>query len=541
MNPGFRSTWVGRRWVVAGLSGLLAFGVVACGGSPAQIVDYSPERGAQGVSTAAPIRITFDHDVDKVSVEGRLYLDPATRGSVRWTSPRQLSYEHPTLLTSTTYQVVLEGGYRDLAGNVYMLRHHWAFITEGPPNLVGSAPADAERGVDPTSYLSLDFTREMDASTLAGAITITPSVPLAVRLDPADGRRAIIAPGQLLEPSTTYTIAVSIAALDADGNQLEHPQELSFTTGSTRPLHHWVTFTAASTSDGTTGLWIVNESSFPRQLVTSGAIKSFSWSPEGDRLVVESEGEVWSVVTPGGDTVVLGFRATWAAALASGLGYVFIDDNGTLHHWSDAGAGTVIASDVSEAVVAPGGQRVAFIQLGAPGSTIWGYDVGLNARYQLAFETAPVSGLGWAPGGNRLAYLRHDASLTSLRVRSLTGPGSTTTIATGDISTPLWLPDSTHLVFAAATKVATGATLHKAFVVNVIAPPAALTAAAGLPADPGVDVSNPVPSPDGHQIAFVSGNQVWLMNGDGTRPTSLTTFDPTSFPYSCRTPVWTRS
>jgi len=53
-------------------------------------------------------------------------------------------------------------------------------------------------------------------------------------------------------------------------------------------------------------------------------------------------------------------------------------------------------------------------------------------------------------------------------------------------------------------------------------------------------VADPVPSPDGHQIAFVSQAQVWLMNADGTRPTALTRFDTSTFPYTCRAPKWTR-
>jgi Tol biopolymer transport system component len=174
---------------------------------------------------------------------------------------------------------------------------------------------------------------------------------------------------------------------------------------------------------------------------------------------------------------------------------------------------------------------------------IWGYDVGLQARYELAVENAPVSDLSWAPAGNRIAYLRQDVGTTTLKVRNLTGPGVTTTIAGGsDIGPPAWLPDSVHLVIAAGLPSTGGAgTVRKAFVVSVIAPPAALTTALGLPSDPAVSVANPVPSPDGHQIAFLSGNQVWLMNGDGTRPTPLTTFDPESFPYSCLTPAWTRA
>jgi hypothetical protein len=75
----------------------------------------------------------------------------------------------------------------------------------------------------------------------------------------------------------------------------------------------------------------------------------------------------------------------------------------------------------------------------------------------------------------------------------------------------------------------------------VVAPPAALNAGSALPSDPNIDLSAPVPSPDGHQIAFINGTQVWLMNADGTRPTPLTRFDQTSFPYSCRALAWTKA
>jgi len=130
--------------------------------------------------------------------------------------------------------------------------------------------------------------------------------------------------------------------------------------------------------------------------------------------------------------------------------------------------------------------------------------------------------------------------LVSLRVRNLTGVGATTTAATGDLASPAWLPDSTHIVFAAAATFA-GGTTHKAFVVNVVAPPATLNPASGLPSDATIDLATPVPSPDGHQIAFISGGQVWLMNAEGTRPTALTRFDPQAFPYSCRAPAWTKA
>jgi Tol biopolymer transport system component len=84
-------------------------------------------------------------------------------------------------------------------------------------------------------------------------------------------------------------------------------------------------------------------------------------------------------------------------------------------------------------------------------------------------------------------------------------------------------------------------TMHKAFVINALTPAAPLSAASALPSSPGIDVSSPLPSPDGHQIAFLSNHQVWLMNADGTRPIALTNVDPETFPYSCRALVWTRT
>jgi hypothetical protein len=539
MSLGFLCTSLVRGCAFLSVCALAVVGLAACGGNPPQIVDYSPERGAKDVSTALPIRISFDHDVDLQSVASRLHLVPATAGNLVWANARQLSYDHPTLAPNTTYEVVLEAGYMDLAGNAAALRHHWSFVTEGPPSFAGSTPASGDKGVDPTAYLAIDFTREMDGASLRGAITITPSAPFNVRLDPADGKRAIIAPATLLQPSTAYTIAMTTAALDADGNQLDRDQSVSFTTGAVRQLHHWVAFTTANVGGTSGALWIVNESGFPRKLFAGGAVQSFSWSPEGDRLLIQSDGEKWSVFTPGKDPVPLGFKATWAAALTSGMGYVYIDDLGTLHRLSSSGVDSPISTGVTAAAVAPGGARLAFAESTPTSNVIWGYDVGLQARYQLAVERVPISALSWAPAGNRIAYLGRDVANEFMKVRNLTGPGLVTTIATGiDIGVPSWLPDSVHLVFAAALQISTG-TLRKAFVVSVIAPPTALTQALGLPSDPTVMVTNPVASPDGHQIAFLNGDQVWLMNGDGTRPTPLTKFDPESFPYSCRMPAWT--
>jgi len=535
-----RSAWTQTNafWAAALIA--LVVPLYGCGGDPPQIVDYSPERNTVDISTAAPIRITFDHDVDQASVESRLYLAPATAGSVQWINGHQLEYTHPTLRTNTNYEVILEPGYRDPAGNTYTLRHHWSFVTEGPPALSGANPSNGEGGVDPASYLTLDFTRAMEPTTLRSAISFSPSVPFDVRLDPTDSRRAIIAPSQLLAADTDYQLLLNTAALDIDGNQLGRDQLVRFTTGALRPLSHWIAFATAGPDGPAGGLWIVNERGFPRELFDTSAVHSFSWSPGGDSLLIQGPDEGWWRFTPGGAATRLTFKAAWAASLASGLGYVYIDDAGVLYRQDGIGDDEVISSGVAEAAVSPNGLRVAFINASGNLNQIWGYDVGLRARYELALDSAPVSGVSWAPTANRIAYLRHDLSATSLRVRNLSGAAATSTLITGEIGRPAWLPDSTHLVFSAAVP-SPGGSVEKAFVVNVASPPASLNLASALPSDPTIEVSSPVSSPDGHQIAFLSGNQVWLMNADGTRPTPLTREDPGSFPYSCLAVAWTRT
>jgi hypothetical protein len=519
----------------------LALPLAACGGNPPQIVDYAPSRGAFDVSTAAPIKVTFDHAVDQASLESRIRLLPKTSGNVRWLSNRQLVYEHETLTPSTLYEVVIDPGYKDLAGNVYTLRHHWLFTTEGAPTLTGSVPANADTGIDPAAYLTISFTRAMNLASIKSALTITPSVPFNVRLDPTDNRRAIIAPSRLLAPNSTYEVAVFTSARDADGNQLHKDFVITFKTGAVRALHGWVTFSTASTFAPQSGLWIVNETGFPRQLFDSSAVTAFGWSAAGDSLLAQINGKTWQRFTPGVGSTPLTFSGIWAAALASGMGIAYIDDSGALRYQTPDGRDEKIADEVVEAGVAPNGLRLAYVHGATDPNQIWGYDVGLKASYLLASDTAHVSNVTWAPSGNRIAYLRSEIGNVALRIRSLTGAAATSTAASAlDIGAPSWFPDSSHVVFAAGLDTPTGP-IHRAFVINALAPPVPINAASGLPAGAGIDVSSPIPSPDGHQIAFINDKQIWLMNADGTRPAALTKFDAETFPYSCRALVWTRT
>ena len=149
----------------------LACCLAACA-SPPQIVEISPERNARDVHSDASIRVRFDRAVDQTSVATRFRLEPGAVGQIRWQGDRELVFEHQPLHAASTYQVVLDPGYRDGQGTANELRHSWSFSTESAPALTGSSPAAGDQAVDPAAYLAFSFSRAMDLRSLADTISV---------------------------------------------------------------------------------------------------------------------------------------------------------------------------------------------------------------------------------------------------------------------------------------------------------------------------------------------------------------------------------
>jgi Tol biopolymer transport system component len=276
-------------------------------------------------------------------------------------------------------------------------------------------------------------------------------------------------------------------------------------------------------------------------------VSSFTWSADGQRLLLRSSSGTWSDQSLKGSSVELPFHGTWASYLAGGGGYAYLDGT-NLFTTTPGGVTRLVATGVTDAVVDPGGTRIAFTMASGSGAEIYAYDTGLNTDYRLRAEPGPIDGLAWSPDGLALAYRAagSGASPYEIRVRMLRGGGSTVTVASGEVSTPVWQADSRHVFFTAEVQASSGLT-SKLFRFTPGEPaPSSLTAAAGLPAAPGVSVGDVSASPDGRQVAVLSDSnrpaaEVWLMNADGTGLSQLTVFSPDAFPYQCDQVTWTPS
>jgi hypothetical protein len=531
---------------------LLAAALAVLGGGPAcsnapQVVAIAPDRQAQQVPSNRDVLIRFDHDMDRASVASRLSVTPATAGNLVWDSPRQVSFRHQPFLPDTDYRVALAAGYRDAAGNVNSFNHGWTFRTEAAPEITGGFPGAGAQNVDPAALLALSFSRPMDLSSLAAATSISPAIPILVRPDPGDPRRALVAPLTLLDPQTLYSVTVTRDALDVDGNQLRSGVVRDFATGAQQPLRHWVTF-LADQPPSTAGIWVVDGNRLPRQLAALDAV-AFHWSLDGTRLLVQTRARAWLDVEVGGAATSLPFAADWAVFLAPGKGYLYLS-GGRLQRYTAAGETVLVDTGVGAAAVAPNGGRVAYTAAAPGGDEIRGYEVDLRSRYRIQGETGAVGALAWSPDGTRLAYrlAGADPARGQVRVRELSGSGSATTIRSGEVSALAWQADSRHLILGATVNTAAGP-LARAFRLSIAdASGRPLTADDALPTGDGLDVRDPVPSPDGHQVAFVGSRaasagrpQLWVLNVDGTGLGPLTSYDAGSFPYSTRAPAWTVS
>jgi hypothetical protein len=385
------------------------------------------------------------------------------------------------------------------------------------------------------------FSRPMDVSALLGAVSIRPDTPLSLRADPADGRRVIVAPQVLLQPGAAYTLAVDRNALDVDGNQLRAPAQVRFETGANRALRHWIgALTQPFGEHAGQGVWIVDENRFPRR-ISSVAADGFSWAPDGLGVLLHLPGDRWATQAVGGAPLELPFQADWAADLGAGRGYVYLEGD-RLELLDRTGQTYELASRVGEATVAPDRQTVAYTLPGTGLTDVMAVEVDLRTRYRLISEPGKAVDLAWSPDGQRLAYRTPalDPSISEVRVLTLSA-GSAITVARGDTTAPRWL-DESHLVFASDTQTPAG-TYSRAYRVSALVQGDALSAASALPGAGTLDVREPAPSPDGHQVAFLAGEggnyELWLMNADGTGLVQLTTYDAAAFPYSVRALAWT--
>jgi hypothetical protein len=554
---------------------LLLFSVLApmlasCALNPPRIVSISPNREATDVPTNQAISIIFDRPMNHASVEQRFALQPALSGCATssdcryaWTG-NTFSYLHPQVnfALSTAYTVSMHAGYADASGQQNNLEHVWRFTTEGPPVLSSIDPADGATAVLPDRNIDLTFSRPMRPDSLQAAVQLTPDTPFVLRPRPGgDGSQYAIVPLSVLQPQQTYTLSID-RPVDAHGNPITGRIQTRFKTGPLS-LSRKIGYLMSERAGAPFAVGIVDphadpflQRSTPKMLYSlspqtqiTDALLGFDWAPDGQRLaVIEAprgavSGPIQIVDLATGTAIrpgISGSDVYWAAD-----GSIVYLSNGILHRFQPTTLEDTTLTDPADGRViapvapSPDGKSIAYGTVDAQGNNqLWLMNVDLRTRFRPAGLVDPADHPAWSPNGTKLAFRRITANGPELWVYDLSASGAASYRRIGalDISSVAWLNDNSTLF--AATGTGSGASLYR---VNIFSAgeSGGIVKVTGVSAAPNGSSPN-IPAYD-RRVAF-SGEvdglpQVFVMNGDGSRPQQLTRLE-INVPYSGSAPNW---
>jgi uncharacterized protein YkwD len=273
------------RSLIAALSLALAAAVSAGGAAQAGLTTVLPApqsilpvRVGAGIASGGPVTLSFDHAMDRASVEAALAILPAHPVQLVWSDDGRELRVVPDGLWSTDqrYSVVVGASARTAGGALLGGPARFSFTTQTAPRITdfslhfvaepaaGAAaldagaeevvgpPPDTASGVRATTSIEISFSAPMDREEVERAFVLSPAVPGIFRWD---GGTLTFTPIERLASNARYAVSL-VGVHDLDGNVLGGDASFSFTT---RPGAQLVQSTptadAAGVTDKGIALW----------------------------------------------------------------------------------------------------------------------------------------------------------------------------------------------------------------------------------------------------------------------------------------------
>jgi len=205
------------------------------------------------------VTATFSGDMDESTIDEKTFYIEVDPDANPFTPqerliPTQVSYDAATRTASWTgtlrenleHFVTIVGGSSGIKDSVggqldtgFGDTYKWSFITGAgsPLMVVSTGPNDDDTNVAVTTAITAIFSKSMNALTLttAGTFTVTDGstdVSGTVTYDEAakTARFTLTPSGTVLKYNTNYTVTLTVAAKDTEGNALAEAKTWSFTT-----------------------------------------------------------------------------------------------------------------------------------------------------------------------------------------------------------------------------------------------------------------------------------------------------------------------
>ena len=550
---------------------MLAPALAGCALNPPRIVSISPGRDVADVPSNQTISIGFDRPMNHETVERRFDLAPALPGCngskdcrFAWSgNTLMFIHTHVNFALTTQYTVSMHAGYADASGQQNTLDHSWRFKTEGPPALTSVDPSDNASGIAPDRNIVLTFTRPMRADSMAGAIQLVPDVPFLLRSKPGgDGSQVEIVPTAILQPNQTYTVTVD-RPVDVHENPINGRVQIRFRTGPLS-LSRKIGYLVGQRGQPAFAVGIVDPHPDPflgrstpkmiyqlsNQSQLQDGLLSFDWSPDGQRLVVveaprnADRGPIQIVDLSSGTVIRPGISGS--AVYWSADGTIIYLTAGSLRRFRPTTLEDVALTDAADGRVigpialSPDAKSIAYSTTDAQGTPhLWILNLDLRTRYRPIGLDDPADQPSWSPNGTKLAFRRLTAAGPELWIYDLSASGSNAYRRGGalDVTGSAWLNDNSTLF--AATGGGSSAILYRVNIFSASEAGGVVKVTGGKDAPDGSAPNTPAYDRRVGFVGLVDGlPQIYVMNGDGSRPQQLTGWEA-DYPYTAQAPNWT--
>lgn len=395
------------------------------------------------VPAGAPIRITFDRNLDRRSVEERFGLNPPTPGRFFW-DDRTLSFLPDRLLEPhTRYDVVIAEGVRDDRGRVLSGTINWSFRTRGPRLAILQSDGQSSR----ITLVNADGSDARLVQTIpapVGEIVAAPDGSALVYVEQAEAGRSRL----------MYLDLAGAASLPL----VDDPQ-VSAAAPSWSPTGDFIAYEVRTLQDGIAGaprIWLAQpDGTLLGPLLSDSQQIAYGprWSDDGNRIVfIDGQTQqlvVYSFFTDIAEPLPISSdeAAIWiseAAALVarnadpqrSQLLLIPLSDPANPRPLTDPSVAALGPAP------APNGRSIAYTQRNAPGeATIWLVALNGDPPRQLSNSGShqDIQPL-WSPDGNRIAFVRISADQPNGAAIVLDPETAVEQVVLEDVQQLVWVP-----------------------------------------------------------------------------------------------------